>query len=187
MSTIRKTLGGLLVVGVFSLGSCVPQVPIQLPKLPLSEVEPYFSEAAEVQTIDTSYYQVKDADGNLLGTVLYSMPFSATVSGYNGPTPLLIALDAENCIKNVVLLENSETPRFVQRAADNGLFQSWDGLNVEEAIFKPVDAVTGATFTSEGVKSSLVLRLQVYQRQLEKDYTATKPSFWQRLFTPKRR
>lgn len=186
MKAFHSLFGGLLFATALAFVSCTTPAPVRIPEIPLSVVQPYFSDAAEVQAIDTSYYQVKDGDGNLLGTVLYSIPYSATVSGYNGPTPLLIALDAESCIKNVVLLENSETPRFVQRAVDNGLLQSWDGLSVEEAILKPVDAVTGATFTSEGVKSSLILRLQVYQRQLDKDYTAMKPSFWQRLYTLKK-
>ena len=169
------------------MGSCSPQPPVRLPDLPLAQVQPYFSEAAEVQTVDTSYYQVKDANGTLIGTVLLSAPFSASVSGYNGPTPLLIALDTEGRIKEVVLLDNHETPRFAQRVVDGGLYQAWDGLTVEEALAKPVDAVSGATYTSKGVKNSLALRLQAYQRQLTKDYSANKPSFWQRLFAPKRR
>lgn len=185
MKVIHTTFGSLLVAGLLAFSSCEPQAPVQLPEIPLATVTPYFSEAAEVQAIDTSFYQVKDAEGNLLGTMLYSMPYTATVNGYNGPTPLLIALDAKNCIKNVVLLENRETPRFVQIAAEGGLFQEWDGLNVEEAISKPVDAVTGATFTSNGVKSSLILRLQAYQRQLKEYRTPVEPKFWQKLFTYK--
>lgn len=184
---IQTSFCGLFVAGVLALYSCSPQTPMPLPEIPLSTVTPYFSEAAEVQVIDTSYYQVKDADGTVLGTVLFSMPYTATVNGYNGPTPLLITLDAENRIKNVVMLDNRETPRFAERVADAGLFQSWDGLSVDEAILKPVDAVSGATYTSTGVKNSLIVRLQAYQRQINKDYNANKPSFWQKLFTPKRR
>ena len=188
MKTLGNLIGGLLFVGTIALSSCNPQpFPIRLPELPLSEVEPYFSEAAEVHTIDTSYYQVKNADGKVLGTVLLSAPFSASVSGYNGPTPLLIALDADNRITQVVMRDNQETPRFAQRVMDGGLYNSWNGLTVEEALAKDVDAVSGATYTSNGVKNSLKVRLEAYQRQLKKDYRALKPSLWQRLFTPKRR
>lgn len=187
MNTIQKTLGGLLFTGVLTLSSCNIKPPVMLPSLPLSEVEPYFSEATEVQTIDTAYYQVKDAEGNVIGTVLLSEPYSEAVKGYNGPTPLLIALDAKGCIKNVVLRDNHETPRFAERVAAGGLYQAWDGLTVDEALDKQVDAISGATYTSNGVKKSLAVRLEAYQRQLQKDYSAMKPSFWQRLFAPKSR
>ena len=187
MKTFHVTLGGLLVAGFFAFSGCEPQIPVELPAIPLASVEPYFSEAAEIEAIDTSYYQVKDAEGNLLGTVLFSMPYSASVNGYNGTTPLLITLDAENHITNVVLRDHHETPRYAQRVEENGLYQSWNGLSVDEALAKDVDAVSGATYTSTGVKNTLAVRLKAYQRQLTKDYNATKPSFWQRLFAPKKR
>lgn len=160
--------------------SCNQQT-VQLPTIPVEQVTPYFVDAAEVNTIDTSYYQIKNSDGEQIGTLLFSMPYAENVKGYNGTTPLLIALDAEGRIKNVVLLPNKETPRFAERVVNAGLYQSWDGLTVNEALDKNVDAVTGATYTSIGVKNTLAVRLKAYQRQLQKDHN-TKPSFWQRLF-----
>lgn len=90
------------------------------------------------------------------------------MQGFKGTTPLLIALDAEGRIKDVVLLENQETPRFAQRVVDGGLYEAWDGLTPAEALEKDVDAVSGATYTSNGVKNSLVARLKAYERQLKK-------------------
>lgn len=182
MKSCYSTIGGLLLIGLLSFTSCDPPAPIQWPEIPVETVRPYFNEVSEIQTIDTSYYQIKDAKGNVLGTLLYSMPYSATVHGYNGITPLLITLDADNRITNVVLMDHRETPRFAQRVEQGGLYQAWKGLSVDEALSKDVDAVSGATYTSNGVKNSLVVRLQAYQRQLAKDHSAQKPSFWQRLF-----
>ena len=180
MKTFRNLLGGLFLAAIVTFSSC-GQEPVKLPEIPLERVTPYFSEATEVQTIDTSYYQVKNAQGEMIGTLLFSMPYTEAVKGYNGNTPLLIALDAEGRIKQIVMLPNHETPRFAERVAEGGLYQAWDGLTVEEALAKPVDAISGATYTSNGVKNSLVVRLKAYQRQLQKDYNA-KPSFWQRIF-----
>jgi Na+-translocating ferredoxin:NAD+ oxidoreductase RnfG subunit len=180
MNTFRNVLGGLLLAAVLWFSSCA-QPPVQLPELPLDRVTPYFSEAAEVQTIDTSFYHIKNADGEQIGTLLFSMPYAEAVKGYNGNTPLVIALDTENRIMQVVVLPNHETPRFAERVAAAGLYDSWNGLTVEEALEKQVDAVSGATYTSNGVKNTLVVRLQAYQRQLQKDYNV-KPSFWQRVF-----
>lgn len=163
MNVIKKTLGALMAAGVVALCSCGPK----LPELPVEEVKPYFSDAAKTKAMDTAYYEVKDSKGNKLGTVLFSSPYSDGIKGFNGPTPILIALDAEGRIKNVVLLENQETPNFAKRVVDGGLYQAWNGLTVDEALDKQVDAVSGATFTSNGVKKSLIARLKAYQRQLK--------------------
>ena len=178
MKTFRNLIGGLLLAATITFSSC-GQMPVQLPELPLERVTPYFSEAAEVQAIDSSFYQVKDAQGELLGTLLYSMPYTEAVKGYNGNTPLIIALDAEGRIKQVVVLPNHETPRFAERVESSGLYKSWDGLTVEEALAKPVDAISGATYTSNGVKNTLAVRLKAYQRQLQKE--RVEPTFWQRI------
>ncbi len=163
MNVIKKALGTLMATSIVALCSCGPK----LPELPVSEIQPYFGDAAKTKAIDTAYYQVKDAKGDLLGTVLYSSPYSDGIKGFNGPTPLLIALDAENRIKNVVLLDNQETPRFAQRVVDGGLYDAWNGLTVEEALNQDVDAITGATYTSNGVKKSLMVRLEAYQKQMK--------------------
>ncbi len=179
MKTLRNIHAILFVILALFCSSC-GQAPAKLPEMPLERVTPYFSEAAEVTTIDTSFYQVRDANGELIGSLLFSMPFTEEVKGYNGNTPLLIVLDAEDHIKNVILLSNKETPRFAERVTNAGLYQSWDGLTVEEALGKQVDAVSGATYTSESVKNTLAVRLKVYQRQLKEDHN-DKPSFWKRL------
>ena len=179
MKIFRNLIGGLSLAAAITFSSC-GQAPVKLPEMPLERVTPYFAEAAEVQTIDTSFYQVKDAQGEVIGTLLFSMPYAETVKGYNGNTPLVIALDAEGRIKQVVMLPNHETPRFAERVEQGGLYQAWDGLTVEEALAKPVDAISGATYTSNGVKGTLTMRLKAYQRQLQKE--PVQPSFWQRIF-----
>ena len=163
MNSMKKTLGALLAAGVLALCSCGPQ----LPELPVENVKPYFAEAAKTKAIDTAFYEVKDAKGTKLGTVLYSSPYSDNVKGFNGPTPILIIMDAEDRIQNVILLDNQETPFYAQRVADGGLYSAWNGLTAEEALRKEVDAVSGATYTSNGVKNSLITRLKAYQRQVK--------------------
>ena len=164
MNNIKKALGAMMAASIVALCSCGPK----LPELPVEEVRPYFGDAAKTKAIDTAFYEIKDAKGNKLGTVLFSSPYSDNIKGFNGPTPLLIALDAEGHIKNVVLLENQETPVYAKHVVEGGLYESWNGLTVEEALDNQVDAVSGATYTSNGVKKSLIARLEAYQRQLKK-------------------
>ena len=133
MKTFHVILGGLLVAGFFAFSGCEPQIPVELPAIPLASVEPYFSEAAEIEAIDTSYYQVKDAEGNLLGTVLFSMPYSASVNGYNGTTPLLITLDAENHITNVVLSVSRRTG-FINHGTASAWTRLWPRTWMPSAV-----------------------------------------------------
>jgi len=135
------------------------------PDLPLVEVTDAFPDATSVETIDTAYYQVKKGSA-VMGVVLFSSPYSDSVMGYAGATPLRIVLDENNRIKEVKLLVNDETPRFVQRVVDGGLFEAWNGMTVDQALQASVDAVSGATYTSNGVVESLKVRLEAYKRQM---------------------
>ena len=87
MKTTHKLAGLLILASVLGLCNCGPK----LPELPVAEVKPYFADAAKTKAIDTAFYEVKDAQGTKIGTVLYSSPYSDGVKGFNGPTPLLIA------------------------------------------------------------------------------------------------
>ena len=89
------------------------------------------------------------------------------VEGFNGPTPLVIALDADGRIKDVALLENQETTWYAQHVKEGGLYTEWNGLTPAEALEKDVDAISGATYTSNGVKNSLIARLKAYQKQVK--------------------
>lgn len=136
------------------------------PDLPLTEVTDAFPDATSVETMDTAYYQVKKGD-TVVGVVLFSSPYSDSVMGYAGATPLRIVLNENNTIKEVKLLGNDDTPRFVQRVVDGGLLDSWNGMTVDQALQATVDAVSGATYTSNGVVESLKVRLEAYRKQIK--------------------
>ena len=165
MKNIQRISVCLLLAGVMSLTNCSQKV--KWPALPVEDIAAYYSDAAKTKTIDTAYYEILNATGEKIGTVLFSSPFSDDVKGFNGPTPLMIAMDAEGRIKDVVLLENQETPRFAQRVVEGGLYDAWDGLTYTEALDKEVDAISGATYTSTGVKESLIARLKAYEKQMK--------------------
>lgn len=103
---------------------------------------------------------VMDNAGAILGYYAYSKPASDSIQGFNGETPLLVVFDKEKKIQKVLLLDNNETPGFVNRVVEGGLFDAWNGLTIDQALETEVDAVSGATFTSNGVKESLKACLQ---------------------------
>lgn len=104
--------------------------------------------------------EVYDANKKLLGYAVYSKPASDGIKGYNGETPVLIALNPKQVILGVWLLENKETPKFAKKVEYAGFYNNWNGLTVKQALKKEVDAVSGATYTSNGVIKSVQAALK---------------------------
>ena len=75
--------------------------------------------------------EVYDANKKLLGYAVYSKPASDGIKGYNGETPVLIALSPKQVILGVWLLENKETPRFAKKVENAGFYNNWNGLTVK--------------------------------------------------------
>ena len=131
-----------------------------LPIDTLTELQTAFPKAAYVELTETATYAVKNKKGKVIGTVLLSSPYSDDIKGFNGPTPLQIAMDEKGKIIEVRVLDNDETPSFLKRVINAGFLDSWNGLTAEEALNKEVDAVSGATYSSNGIQKSLKARLQ---------------------------
>lgn len=147
---------------LFPFTGCSQYKPTEndLPIETLTELKAAFPKAAYVELTDTATYAVKNASGKVIGSVLCSSPIMDNIKGFNGPMPLQIALDNNGKIIEVRLLDNHETPSFLKRVTDAGFLKSWDGLTVEEALNKEVDAVSGATYSSNGIQKTLKARLE---------------------------
>ena len=76
------------------------------------------------------------------------------VIGYDGPTPLKITV-VKGVVTSVEALPNTETPRFFDLVLESGLLKSVVGKKVSEAAAMPLDAVTGATYSSQAVIENL--------------------------------
>lgn len=74
----------------------------------------------------------------------------AEIGGYAGPVPLEIRI-VKGRIDSVAALDNAETPGFFKRVVKSGLLDSWNGMTPREAIDAHVDAVSGATYSSNAV------------------------------------
>ena len=76
------------------------------------------------------------------------------ILGYAGPIYLKLQI-ANDTIANVEVTENTETPSFYRRVVKSGLLQSWDGKSLNEATTMQVDALSGATYTSNAIIQTL--------------------------------
>ena len=154
--------GVIIALSTLSFAQCTNYKPTEkdLPIETLTELSTAFPKATYVELTETAAYAVKDKAGKVIGTVLLSSPYSDEIKGFNGPTPLQIALDKDGKIIEIRVLDNDETPGFLKKVVNAGFLESWNGLNVEEALNKEVDAVSGATYSSNGIQKSLKARLE---------------------------
>ena len=163
MKKTKLLFAGLIIaLSTLSFAQCTSYTPTEkdLPVTTLTELQTAFPKAMYVELTETATYAVKDKAGKVIGTVLLSSPYSDNIKGFNGPTPLQIALDEKGKILEVRVLSNNETPSFLNKVINAGFLNSWNGLTVKEALDKNVDAVSGATYSSNGIQQSLKARLE---------------------------
>ncbi|MBQ3595486.1 MAG: 4Fe-4S binding protein [Bacteroidales bacterium] len=127
--------------------------------LTIDDAKKNFPEADSLALEDVNLYNVFD-DGNKIGTIVNTSPFSDEIYGYNSTTPLTIFLDENDRISEVEICENRETRGYLNKVINSGYLDLWDGLTPKEAATHNVDAVSGCTFTSIAVAQSLQIRMQ---------------------------
>ena len=102
--------------------------------------------------------------------VLYTEEFCKDIVGFNDVIPLEINM-IDGRIASINILENQETPRFLQRVTDDNLVEKFYGLTPKEAIELDIDAVSGATYSSNAIIQSVKTRMEIYD-------AAMNPSPW---------
>lgn len=73
------------------------------------------------------------------------------IIGYGGPTPVEITLVDGRIQKVKVISPNRESPEFLGAVLNSDLLDALKGKTLREAADTPLDAVSGATFTSTAI------------------------------------
>jgi uncharacterized protein with FMN-binding domain len=94
--------------------------------------------------------------------VVNTTTICSDVQGYAGAIPLKIYI-RKNKVEKIEILKNQETPKYMVRVK-KALLNAWDGLTVKEAKAKKVDAVTGATFSSQAIIDNVQRGLAHYEK-----------------------
>lgn len=94
--------------------------------------------------------------------VINTTTLGKDVEGYNGTTPLKVYIK-KNKVERIEFLKTQETPKYYAKVK-KALMDKWNGLKVKDAQKQQVDAVTGATFSSEAVIKNVQLALDYYQQ-----------------------
>ncbi len=94
--------------------------------------------------------------------IVNTTTLSKKVIGYVDATPVKIYIK-KNKVEKVEILKNQETPKYNAKVK-KALQEKWNGQKVKDAAQLKVDAVTGATFTSEAIIKNVQLGLEYYQK-----------------------
>ena len=82
--------------------------------------------------------------------VINTTEIGSKIRGYKGPVPVRITARNGKIVK-VEPLPNHESPGYFNKLHQAGFFNRWNGMTLRQAANAQVDAVTGATYSSQAV------------------------------------
>lgn len=87
--------------------------------------------------------------------------FEITADGYaKGGLHIVVGMDTEGAVSGVSIVDIGETPGLGTKVNDETFLSTFKGLNSTDV---KIDGVTGATYSSKGLKSAVSLAIQTYQ------------------------
>ena len=108
---------------------------------------------------NTDKVMTRLADGTY---VVNTTTLAPTVKGYAGATPLKIYIKNDK-VTRIEALPNKESRRSFEKA-EKGLYGQWTGKKVAAASKQNVDAVSGATYSSNAIKENVKRGLAYYRK-----------------------
>lgn len=100
----------------------------------------------------------KEKDGTY---VINTTTLAKDVEGYNGTTPVEVYIKKNKIVK-VVPLKSQEGPKYVAKVKKD-MLPKYEGMNVKKGSVATVDAVTGATFTSDAIMENVKRAVAYYK------------------------
>lgn len=101
----------------------------------------------------------KEKDGTY---VINTTTLAQDVEGYAGPTPVEVYIKKDKVVK-AVMLKTMDGPKYQARVKKEMLPQ-YEGVSVKKGTVPDVDAVTGATFTSNAVQENVRRAVEYYKK-----------------------
>jgi electron transport complex protein RnfG len=101
----------------------------------------------------------KEKDGTY---IINTTTLAQDVEGYSGPTPVEVYIKKNKIVK-VVPLKMQDGPKYLAKVK-KGMLTKYEGMNVKKGVVADVDAVTGATFTSDAIKENVKRAVAYYKK-----------------------
>lgn len=122
---------------------------------PLDTVKELFEGAETLSDNGDGSWRVMDISGNHLGDAIAGSGAPAGITGYAGPTPLVLGFGKDGTVKGLNLLSNQETPGFQAMFSAGPFLKSWNGLKPPQALTAEVDTVSGATMSTTSIRETV--------------------------------
>lgn len=107
-------------------------------------------------------WQLTSRRGESVGMLVCSRPYAGDAVGFAGPTPVWVHIDGEGRVRSIVPMDNAESARFFNRAIDGGILARWIGAPAVGADSVSLDAVTGATYSSNALTANVKAACAAY-------------------------
>lgn len=104
----------------------------------------------------------RESDGSY---IIYTGDIASNVKGFGGATPLKIHIK-DGIVRKIDAEPNDETPEFFSSVVKK-LFPKWVGKTISEATTLKVDAVTGATMSSQSVIENMKQGLDYAKKNIK--------------------
>ena len=115
----------------------------------------------EEPTTPEEWIVIYNPDQDVIGYAVITSPYADDIVGYGGPVPLLVCIDTRERIQSVTLLTHFETIGLMELLKEGGFMDIWNGRTWEDALDQNVDAVSGATMSSQAIIDTLKKRLRM--------------------------
>ena len=100
----------------------------------------------------------KNSDGSF---TIVTTELCKDIRGYNGRVPAEVTIK-DGVIQDVKILENKETPSYLERV-EREMLPKFRGINLSE--IPSIDAVSGATFTSRALSKNVEAAAEYYEER----------------------
>ena len=149
--------------------SRAPRGSLKFPHPPrLEDIKLLYPDAASILLSAESEvrWQVFDPGNHPLGYVLRASPVADNNVGYQGPTDLLMAVDVNNLVTGIAVVESYDNEPYVGWVREDQYFRSrFSGRSIQALAAlesEDVEGVSGATMTSQAVARSLQMTAQAF-------------------------
>ncbi len=125
--------------------------------------------------VNNEQARVQNSDGQLVGRLIRTGPLVDSIAGYQGPTELLIATDAENVVTSVRLRRTFDNEPYAGYLNEDDYFwkvfldRRFSELSGIDLVAEQVEGVSGATMTSLAVAETVVAAATEFQRRRQEE------------------
>ena len=142
-----------------------------LQNINIQQAQSFFPEAYSLKPDDNAKggISVYSESKRFLGYVIMTSPQSDKILGYAGPSNMLIGLDKHHTIVGVNLLSSADTQTYVDEIVNSPTFwQQYNDMTWGEPFkLDNIQAISGATMTSQAITAAIVYRMGGNPRSLQ--------------------